>query len=299
MTQTRNGTTRGGSDPGVGPNPIGEDSAGFIESFTAAVRPHEVRSRPLRWMLMVAFAIVFAAALGSLLNGVFGSGGGSAAASATTAPTSLLGATAPATIPLSGLGVLSTAGTATAAAPTSFMAVAGPACDGTGATFTESGFSLDAAKPTTQWEVRSTGGYKGASCSGGYVAMPVSGEASAVDTNRFALWSFTLGPGLSTKASCKLEVYVPNSVDHGLVGGAPADYYYYDAVYTSQTSPKPLGGFAVYQTTDRGRWLVAKTFSVTTGVVSLRLIDAGAEPAGAAGVVRDAAAQVRLTCSAS
>ena len=278
---------------------IEEDSAGFVEAFTAAVRPHEKRSRPLRWMLLVAFAAVFAAILGSLLNGAFGSGSSSSGSSAGGGTGStLLGATAPATIPLSGVQTLSAA--TTPAAATSYTGVAGPDCTGTGANFTESGFALASTDPATEWTVSAGGGFKGAGCTGGYISMPVSGNATAIDTSRYTTWSFTLGAGLLAKASCKLEVYVPSDTSSALVGGNPAYYYYYGSVYTASNSPKPLGDFAVYQTGNRGRWLAARTFTVTTGVVVVRMVDAGVDKgAGASGIVRDAAAQVRLTCSAS
>jgi hypothetical protein len=283
---------------------IEEDSAGFVEAFTAAVRPHGPRSRPLKWMLLVGFAIVFAAALGSLLNGAFGSGSSSSSSSSSgssgTGSTLLGGATAPATIPLSGVQTLSTGSATTPAASTSFSAVAGPECTGSGAEFTESGFSLESSDPATAWSVSGTGGFKGDGCTGGFLSMPVSGNANAIDTNRYTVWSFTLGAALLTKASCKLEVYVPSNTSPALVGGDPAYYYYYDSVYTSSNSPKPLGDFAVYQTANRGRWLTARTFTVTTGVVAVRMVDAGVDQgSGASGIVRDAAAQVRLTCSVS
>lgn len=274
---------------------IEEDSAGFVEAFTAAVRPHETRSRPLRWMLLVGFAVFFAAALGSLLNGAFGSSGKSSGSTTNgSGGTSLLpGVTAPATVPLTGLGT-------TPSTPTSYTAVAGPNCGGTTSAFTESGFSLEGSDPATEWQVSGSGGFKGDGCAGGYLSMPVSGNASAMDSGRYALWSFTLGAGQFAKASCKLEVYVPSDTSPGLVGGDPAYYYYYDSVYASSNSAKALGDFGVNQTSERGRWVQAGTFTVTTGVVSVRMVDAGADQGtGASGVVRDAAAQVRLTCSPS
>ena len=280
---------------------IEEDSAGFVEAFTAAVRPHEARGRPLRWMLLIAFAVFFAAALGSLLNGAFGSGSsssssGNSAGSGTG--TSLLGSPGSATIPLSGVQTLSTSAASTPAAATSFTAVAGPECTDTGANFTESGFSVESTDPTTEWKVSGSGGYKGDGCSGGYLSMPVSGSANAIDTARYTVWSFTLGAGMLTKSSCTLEVYVPSDTSTALAGGAPAYYYYYDSVYASSSSAKQLGDFSVDQTSNHGRWLTAKTFTVTTGVVSVRMVDAGVDKgSGASGIVRDAAAQVRLTCS--
>jgi len=280
---------------------IEEDSAGFVEAFTGAVRPHETRSRPLRWMVLVSFAIVFAAALGALLSGAFGSGSSSGSSSSGDSGTGvLLGASAPATTVLSEVETLSTGAATTPAARASFTAVAGPECTGSGADFTESGFSLNSADPASEWVVSASGGFKGGGCSGGFLSMPVSGNANAIDTGRYALWSFSLGAGLRTKASCKLEVYVPSATSSALVGGDPADYFYYDSIYTTASSPKPLGDFAVFQTADRGRWLKVHAFPVTTGVVSLRLVDAGADKgSGTAGIVRVAAAQVRLTCSAS
>jgi hypothetical protein len=288
------GSVRGGPEAGAGAGMIGEDSAGFVESFTAAVRPHEVRGRPLRWMLLVAFAVAFAAALGSLLNGAFGKGdgvGGGAAGNGTSAQ----GVTASGTASGSALEPLRTGSAASAR----FTAVAGPECTGGAAAFTESGFSSGTSDPSAGWATSASGGFTGDGCSGAYVSMPVSGNARAVDPDRYALWTFPLASGRA-KASCTLAVYVPSSDSPGLVGGAPAYYYYYDSVYTSQGSAKPSGDFAVSQPADRGGWVTVGTLTVSTGVVSVRLVDAGTDKgAGAAGVVRDAAAQVRLACSAS
>lgn len=280
---------------------IEEDSAGFVEAFTAAVRPHEKRGRPLRWMLMVAFGVVFAAILGSLLNGAFGGGGsGSSGASGGSGTSPLSGATAPATAPLSGVQALPTGAASTPAVSKSFTAVAGPECTGGGADFTDAGFSVASSDPASEWAVSAAGGYQGGGCTGGYLSMPVSGNATALDLDRYSLWAFTLGVGLLPKASCKLEVYVPAATSATLVGGDPAYYYYYDAIYTPSDSPPAQGDFGVNQVAERGRWVPAGTFTVTTGVFSVRMVDAGLDHGTAAsGIVRDAAAQLRLTCSAS
>jgi hypothetical protein len=179
--------------------------------------------------------------------------------------------------------------------------VAGPGCAETGASFTTAGFNAGAASDPTDWVLSNSGGYNGEGCTGAYVSMPVSGSASALDPGRYALWTFTLGNGLSGAASCKLATYVPESASFALVGGAPAYYYYYGSVYSAAGSTTPLGNYAVNQPTDPGRWVSdGSSFPVHGGKVSVRLVDAGVElGTGASGIVRDAAAQVRLTCTAS
>lgn len=268
---------------------IEEDSAGFVEAFTAAVRPHETRGRPARWMLLIAFAIAFAVTLGSLLNGAFG-GSGSSSGAGGTSVSALLAATGVATVP-TGTG---TGGAASK--PAMFTAVAGPSCTDGATSFTEAGFSTSGS---AAWTTSATGGYQGDDCAGGYVSLPVSGSANALDGDRYALWTFTLGSGL-THASCLLQTYVPDSSSPASVGGAPAYYYYYGSAYTTGSSATPLGDYTVNQTTSLSRWVATDVFTVTSGKVSVRMVDVGTDRgAGAAGIVRDAAAQVRLTCAGS
>jgi hypothetical protein len=153
---------------------IDEDRNGFITAFTEAVRPDDAHGRSSRRMFMVALATVLAAVLGALVYGAFG-GKGAAATNAAPGP-----ATAPGqTTATQG----STQGT--------WSAVAGPTCDGTGTSFTPYGYSTGpVSNQTTGWSTSSSGGYSGGGCGGGFVSMPMSGQAQDYDSTRSALWKF-------------------------------------------------------------------------------------------------------------
>ncbi|MEK8143041.1 hypothetical protein NKH18_15190 [Streptomyces sp. M10(2022)] len=66
------------------------------------------------------------------------------------------------------------------------------------------------------------------------------------------------------------------------------------------TVPKPRRrGYLVHQLSKQGTWVTNKSFDVTTGKVTLKLVDAGAKDDDAAVNAHVAAAQVRLTCRAT
>jgi hypothetical protein len=271
---------------------IDEDSAGFVEAFTAAVRPGEGRSRPGRWMLMITFLVAFTVALGALLNGAFG--GGAKAAAGTSASTAPLGALTPPALTVIG----SASATPSATKPVTWTAVAGPGCTNKATGFTESGYYTGTADPAADWSTSATGGYVGDGCTGGFVSVPLSGRADAYDSNRYTVWTFDLGAG-STAESCRLYTYVPAVTAITSVGGNPALYYYYGDVYTAGSTVAPLGDYAVSQVANRGVWVPDNSFTVKTGRVSVKMVDAGVNQTPATSGAREAAAQVRLACSAA
>jgi hypothetical protein len=236
---------------------IDQDSTEFVEAFVSAARPGEPRGRPGWWMAMIAVSVVFAVALASLLNGAL-SGGGSAQAAGT------------------------------------WTAVAGPSCTSDGTSFMKVGYYTGAARKSADWTTSATGGYSSGGCTGGFVSVPMSGNIAAYHSNRYALWTFDLNATLSRGASCRLSTYVPDVTTRSAVGGAPAHYYYYETAYVPGLPVKPAGTYAVNQVANLGHWVVNRSFSVTGGHVSVRMVDAGASR-----VARDAAAQVRLSCSAT
>lgn len=233
---------------------IDQDSTEFSEAFATAVRPGEPRGRPGWWMLMIAIGVVFAVALASLLNGA-----------------------------LSG----------SPPAPTTFAAIAGPGCTGSTASFRAAGYTPGTGKQAVDWLTSKDGAYRGSGCKKGtFVSVPLSGHATAYDSGRYALWTFDVGSVLTQTATCRIATYVPDVKGLAVVGGVPARYYYYGSAYVAGAT-KLAGEYAVNQVKYRGRWVLNSTLTVTSGKVSVRMIDAG-KPAGA----RAAAAQVRLTCAA-
>lgn len=235
-----------------------EDSTEFITAFVTAVRPAEPRSRPGLRMLMVAIGAVFAVSLASLLNGAI-------------------------------------RGSGTAAAAATLTAIAGPGCgNGTTTSFTKVGYYAGPADRAADWTTSRTGGYRGGGCTGAFVSLPLSGHLDAYDSNRYALWTFHLGAALNQGASCLMWTYIPDVKDLSVVGGEPAHYLVYGAAYVPGSTAKPVGNFELDQVTNRGKWVRDGSFSVTGGLASVRLVDAGSSPRA-----RAAAAQVRVTCSPS
>jgi hypothetical protein len=281
---------------------IDEDSAGFVEAFTAAVRPGEPRGRPGRWMLLISFAVAFTVGLGALLNGAFGNSGAKSTPTSTSSGTGSLDLLAtpplgavPAGTARTSATASATGASASATKPGTWTAVGGPGCTNPATGFAESGFYNGTEVPAAAWSTSKTGGYFGDGCAGAFVSMPLSGKADAYDSNRYTVWTFNLGIGTKSE-SCQLNTYVPAAAALTALGG-PAHYYYYGAAYTSTSTATPLGAYAVDQVANRGRWVADDTFTVATGRVSVKLVDAGLNPATAGSAARDAAAQVRLTCS--
>ena len=234
---------------------IDQDSTEFAEAFIAAVRPNGPRGKPAGWMAIIAIGVLLAVALASLLNGAIGGGGSVAAAPALTA-------------------------------------VAGPGCTSDGTRFTTAGYYAGSAREAADWTTSRTGGYVGEGCTGGFVSLPLSGHATAYDSNRYVLWTFHLSSALDTSASCRIYTYVPDVTSLSTVGGVPAVYYYYGTAYSP--TAKPLGTYVVNQVEDRGQWVPDSSLPVSGGQVSVKMVDAGATPDA-----RAAAAQVGLMCSAA
>jgi translation initiation factor IF-2 len=241
-----------------------DSSSEFVEAFVTAVRPAEPRGRSGWWMVMVAIGVVFAVALASLLNGAI-KGSKSTAAASTAIP---------------------------ASTATTLTEVAGPSCASGASSFTKVGYYTGTAQPSADWNTSKTGGYVGDGCTGGFVSLPLSGEATAYDSDRYALWTFHLSAALDKKASCRISTYVPDVKALSAVGGKPARYYYYGTAYAS--TAKSLGTYTVNQVDSRGKWVPDSSLTVTGGVLSVRLVDAGASTDA-----RAAAAQMRLNCSAT
>jgi translation initiation factor IF-2 len=258
-----------------------DDWRGFPSAFDRAVRPDVRPAHSGARVLAIGFAVVVAVGLAALMRGALG-GGRVVASPGDVKPLATSGSQAP--------GAAQTG--------KDWTAVAGPGCD-SGAT---SGFSAYGyytgtnSDQTTGWSTSSKGGYSGGSCTGSYLSLPVSGQPASYDKDRFALWRFDFS-ATYTSASCTLATYVPNGT-RTAVGGDPAYYYYSQTDDGYGSGGSTLGGYRVDQVGQRGRWVTGRPFKVRTGLVTVKLVDAGARDGGAAKDAHVAAAQVRITCHA-
>ncbi|MFF3561800.1 hypothetical protein ACFYXS_17315 [Streptomyces sp. NPDC002574] len=272
---------------------IDEDWRGFSSAFAESVRPEDPRGRTGKRMLVVSVSAVLAVALGALVYGALG--GPAFALPSEVGPI----APSPDATPYQAGGQ---------SAGQVWKAIAGPDCaassDGS-TSFAVYGYSTGAdADGTAGWSEADSGGYTGEACTGGYISMPVSGKADAYDATRYALWKYDFSSKF-TVASCRVSSYVPADSSRAHVGGSPAYFYYYDDDYAFGTAPekqqKALGGFLVDQVgrSKQGHWFNSPSFTVRTGRVSVKLVDAGTESADTAEGVHVAAAQLRLTCTST
>jgi hypothetical protein len=233
---------------------------------------------------MAALAVVLAVILGALVYGALGKKG-TGAASAATGP-GQPGSLTP-SMPSPGAAAGSSL-----PASAKWTAVAGPTCHATGTSFSVAGYKAAPRRdPAAGWSTWSSGGYTGGGCGGGYVSVPMSGHAKAYNPSQMALWKFDFRARF-THAYCQLSTYVPDNPALSSVGGNPTYYDYYGKDYSGGSATAPLGSYLVYQVSHRGSWVTDSSFAVTTGQVTVELLDAGQTAASA----RHAAAQVRLTC---
>ncbi|WP_344446928.1 hypothetical protein, partial [Kitasatospora nipponensis] len=177
-----------------------------------------------------------------------------------------------------------------------YTAVAGPSCSNSTTGFL--GKDADYTLGTAGWLKSSTGGYSGDGCQAGYVSEPMSGNATSYDTSQGALWHFDFGASFKA-ASCRLSVYVPNSTDLTHVGGNPTHYYLFGQDYEYGMALTPLGQFDVSQVSNRGKWVDQGPFSVTTGQVTLKMVNTGIDYTSATSHAHHAASAVRLSCTAA
>jgi hypothetical protein len=187
---------------------------------------------------------------------------------------------------------------ASSAAKATYTAVAGFGCSGssTAAYSDAEGYYTDG---NAGW-LRPSDGYAGSGCSGAYDAVPMSGTAGLAnyDKTAFALykWNFS---GSFTHATCQLSVYVPDDTNHVHVGGDPTYYYFWAQNYSYGESMTPSGDFSVPEVSDLGRWVTQPSFTVTTGYVTLKLVNSGVDynAAGNADYAHHAASAVKLSCT--
>ncbi|WP_435972363.1 hypothetical protein [Streptomyces sp. Qhu_M48] len=152
-----------------------------------------------------------------------------------------------------------------------YSAVAGPACAGTGASFSYNGWYTDGKEG---WQRYGSGGYVGSGCTGGFFSLPMSGSASK-DAGHSLRWTFRTGA--VTSGTCQVSVHIPNNSDIKAVGGKPSYY----TVHAGATGNDPiLRSFTVNQASSRGLWISAGGVSVTRGVLTVKLHDRGVDWSG-------------------
>jgi hypothetical protein len=262
----------------------GEDWHEFAPAFAEAVRPGDTRGRSVKRLLVIGFAAVLAAVLNAVVYGALtASRSGTAHATAGTITDS----------------PSATAGPGGGSGGSTWTAVAGPTC-GNGATrFAEDGYYLRTSNgQSVGWTTSSDGGYSGDGCAGGFVSVPLSGRADAYDSSQFALWTFRLSASF-THASCTLSTFVPYNPQIAYVGGDPAYYFYYGTDYSSGSTAQPLGGYLVDQPATRGDWVTGRSFTIKTGWVTVKMVNAGVNGTRATLNAHAAAGQLRLACRAA
>ena len=237
---------------------IDEDWHEFAPAFAEAVRPDDMRGRYFKRLLVIGFAAVLAAVVNAVVYGAL------TARRSAAHPTA-----APIRVNPSAVGVPA-AGTP---GGSTWTAVAGPTCSNGATRFAVSGYyrSTSNGQPAG-WTTSGSGGYSRDGCAGGFVSVPLSGQPSGYDRNRFVLWTFRLGAGL-TRATCGLSTFIPYNPQIAYVGGQPAYYFYYGS--SPGSVAQPLGGYQIDQVATRGEWVASRSFTVTTGWVTVKLVDAG------------------------
>ncbi|MFE0462672.1 hypothetical protein ACFW1A_25795, partial [Kitasatospora sp. NPDC058965] len=186
------------------------------------------------------------------------------------------------------------AASAPAPAKRGYTAVAGPSCSDGTTDF--QGHDADYGAGTAGWLKSGTGGYTGDGCAAGYVSEPMSGSSSTYDKSQGGLWHFDFSRQFGA-ASCRLSVYVPNNPDITYVGGNPTHYYVFGLAYDYSMAPTPIGQFDVSQVANRGRWVDGGSYTVTSGHLTLKMVNTGVDYTSSTSHAHHAASAVRLTCT--
>jgi hypothetical protein len=183
---------------------------------------------------------------------------------------------------------------AAAQAAKKWSGVAGPGCSTDISHFYTK--DADYTQGTAGWLKSSTGGYSGDGCDGSYVSEPMSGKSSSYDARQGVIWRFHFGSTLPT-ASCAVSVYIPANSDIKYVGGNPTHYYFWGEDYGYGMNNAPTGSFQISQVSNRGFWVTQPAFKVTTGIVTVKMVNTGIDYTSSTKYAHHAAADVRLNCT--
>ncbi|MEU8737890.1 hypothetical protein [Streptomyces halstedii] len=174
-----------------------------------------------------------------------------------------------------------------AASTVVYSAVAGPGCPvPSGGGYKQHNYFADGTKG---WYTRTTGGWTGDGCNGGYAAVPMSGSTTTDAKNRVMWW---WRPG-TTARTCQISVFVPHSNTTLYVGGHPTTYH---VLVDANDRTTKYDSFTVNQASLRGRWVDAGTFSMKGATIGVKLLDRGDDWSSGWGKAHHAAAQMKVTC---
>ncbi|MGH3378704.1 MAG: hypothetical protein ACRDP6_28660, partial [Actinoallomurus sp.] len=169
---------------------------------------------------------------------------------------------------------------------TTYNAVSGPRCDGTGTDFHHYNWYGDG---DIGWHDHTTGGWTGNGCDSVYQSVPMSGNASKDNANS-VVWTFSTGA--VTHGTCRVSVFIPRDTDVVAVGGDPT---YYTVQNQFSRGSGTVGSFSITQVAHRGQWVSAGSYRVGGGRFAVMLHSRGKGSKHA----HHAAAPIRATCTAS
>ncbi|MFE3327853.1 adhesin [Streptomyces sp. NPDC059176] len=117
------------------------------------------------------------------------------------------------------------------------------------------------------YEVRS-GGHRGDTCDGRFLAVPMSGAADR-DRGGAVTWTWHPGTGYRT---CSVAVSIPRSYREEDVAGHPTRYH---VLAAPDDSTSVVAAFEIDQRAMRGGVAVVRQLSVMRGYLTIRLVDRG------------------------
>ena len=174
----------------------------------------------------------------------------------------------------------------------SYQGIAGPGCaNAGGAAFNGIGFD---GGGSDDWDVVDGDDGTGSGCSDGFLAMPMSGEATQDAENR-GQWVFDTGLSSGT---CTVTVYIPQPqtpADDYEVDGTAAFYGVFDG--TSARNAPQIGQFTVNQLLYLGGSVVEGSFEISGPDLVVRLFDRGVDYLSTPNAMYGVAA-VQADCSA-
>ena len=184
-----------------------------------------------------------------------------------------------------------------AKAPATWAAIAGPGCpDSTAHHFYTKSAYFD--QGNDGWLSLASGGYTGSGCNGAYFSEPMSGDAGSYDASQGVIWRWDFS-GSFTHATCAFSMFVPSTRNVIDVGGDPTHYFFWGENYAYGMNETPNGSFTVNQVDNRGSWVSTGSFGVSTGIVTLKMVNTGIDYTSSTNQAHDAAAQVQLSCTAA
>jgi hypothetical protein len=136
------------------------------------------------------------------------------------------------------------------------------------------------------WYLRSEGGRRGDGCDGSFTAVPMSGSPIRDQRGQFVMWWFVTRP--VETGSCRVSVFVPDSLIKRDVAGRPAFY----TVQAGRADSTRVGAFAIDQDLARGSWVDAGRYRVTNGEIAVKMGNRGVTDS----LAHLGAGQVRVQC---